>query len=712
MKYQGDKIVFNDGSELTTGSVVSEVDTIAELRLLSPPKSKSVVFVRGYWEANDGGGGAFQWIPASSKEDNSGTIIRPSVAPVSGRWERDGVVIPAEWFGVMGNGSDESAALSALLSNGAGRTLVMGAEKTYRFNPANQLVIQSGTNILSQGCIFKETIANTQYPILINGSNVSIDFLNFEAVGISNAQYNERGIHISGSGIIIKKIKVTSAIERTGANSGNFNAVRIGPDSGIASGVHIGDIDINGWEYPYIIQNLDGWTVGNVSATTYKRAGYIKDCKRGTIYGGYVKGINSAASTGKAGENGLLIEATLDHYSTEDVRIYNYDVEDAGEHGIRLGGGLSMRNIWLTNCSSKNHGAGFGTAGGSNDDDHGGCGFKVLGPTISYGARHEAIYIVDCIAFEGKLDEAVGSPWRPNFAGFQIGKCYGAFLINPTVKPSISTSDYTPSSKHTCINGIEIIGCENTSVVNPQITGYREAGIMFYDAANTASIDWGVQTNVKVSGGNISSGALAGVACIEFRSLFNQMRRVTIDGTMCESGENAIKVVKSGGGALIGCSASLTAWNQTLETLSGCEDLLINARGQTIGANVCRPGSTINDWGGGTLRVRETGGWGTAPSTITLTISDDNTASFTPRNSAQIIAVASQASSAVGMAWIRTSGAASIKLAGGSTFAVLNTVLTGTSGIDGNLTVSGAGNVTTLENRTGAAVTLSITQLG
>lgn len=64
-----------------------------------------------------------------------------------------------------------------------------------------------------------------------------------------------------------------------------------------------------------------------------------------------------------------------------------------------------------------------------------------------------------------------------------------------------------------------------------------------------------------------------------------------------------------------------------------------------------------------------------------------------------------------GMAWVRSSNA--VKYFGGANFAVAsNTVLSGTTGVDGNMTVStNAGNFY-IENRTGAAVTLSITFLG
>lgn len=64
-----------------------------------------------------------------------------------------------------------------------------------------------------------------------------------------------------------------------------------------------------------------------------------------------------------------------------------------------------------------------------------------------------------------------------------------------------------------------------------------------------------------------------------------------------------------------------------------------------------------------------------------------------------------------GMAWVR--GSSAVKYFGGANFDVLsNTVLSGTTGTDGKLTVSTNANNFYLENRTGVTVNVSITFLG
>lgn len=74
-----------------------------------------------------------------------------------------------------------------------------------------------------------------------------------------------------------------------------------------------------------------------------------------------------------------------------------------------------------------------------------------------------------------------------------------------------------------------------------------------------------------------------------------------------------------------------------------------------------------------------------------------------------LLAEASTASH--GMAWVRGSSAA--KYFGGANFDVVaNIVLNGTTGVDGKLTISTNSGNFYVENRLGAAITLSITFLG
>lgn len=106
-----------------------EVSTIAVLKALSTTSfvAEWVAQVNGYYQAGDGGGGLFRWVPASAATDNGGTVIAPTVG--TGRWLRiiSGGRYPATAFGVrfdddvanaVTNAMQMQAAIDAVPSSG------------------------------------------------------------------------------------------------------------------------------------------------------------------------------------------------------------------------------------------------------------------------------------------------------------------------------------------------------------------------------------------------------------------------------------------------------------------------------------------------------------------------------------------------------------------------------------------------------------------
>jgi len=81
-----------------------------------------VVYVRGYVNDNDGGGGHFVWRVDgyTAANDNDGTIITPTISnPSNGRWVRniEGTAINVKWFGILGDGvTDYSQQLQKLIT--------------------------------------------------------------------------------------------------------------------------------------------------------------------------------------------------------------------------------------------------------------------------------------------------------------------------------------------------------------------------------------------------------------------------------------------------------------------------------------------------------------------------------------------------------------------------------------------------------------------
>ena len=518
-------------------------------------------------------------------------------------------VVSADDRGLQGNGLDETAALQDLLDAAAGRVLLLGANKTYGYNPAIGLVIPANTTLISNGSKFKRTAAqsgtvtNDSYNFVV-GDNSEIDRLEVDCVGGFN---DISGIRVQGSNVRVGLLKINTPT-RAAAQGGAWVGAKIGPDTGTATNVVIDRISGDLWDRAFTVQNIQGGSIGYVDIQRYRRGLYLNNCKDFNVYGGYIR-IGSAGNTGKAGENGVLIESQGGDFATERVRIENVTVENAGEHGFRIGADVNrMRDIWHINCISRRHGSGTGPAPGPDDDDHGGCGFKALGPTLVVGKRLENIFYVNCVAEDGVLDSAVD---RPNFAGFQIGKCYNAQLVNPSVRPA-SSGTYSDPATYSSLRGIEIIGSENVIIANPNIIAPKVAGIFVYDGDTAGgTYDWGISNNIKVTGGVVMTYAsLPMDACVEVRLVFGtNLRRFTVDGLLCEAGASAVKCTLSGGSVITTPSCDVTVWNQTSETFTGCNNWTIRARGAAIGTNACVNGSTWQSFTTGAFRVMKAGTW-------------------------------------------------------------------------------------------------------
>lgn len=91
------------GAILTSGVVDSAiVDNIAALKGLTPG-SFEAVYVLGYYEEGDSGGGWFTWDPAAVDAEDAGSVITPAGDPATGRWFRvfDADQINAAQWGAM-----------------------------------------------------------------------------------------------------------------------------------------------------------------------------------------------------------------------------------------------------------------------------------------------------------------------------------------------------------------------------------------------------------------------------------------------------------------------------------------------------------------------------------------------------------------------------------------------------------------------------------
>lgn len=108
--------------------------------------------------------------------------------------------------------------------------------------------------------------------------------------------------------------------------------------------------------------------------------------------------------------------------------------------------------------------------------------------------------------------------------------------------------------------------------------------------------------------------------------------------------------------------------------------------------------------------IRESAATASSFSSYNVAIPDDDVATLTLTADFGHVMVAASSSSHHGMCWYR--GSLVIKYFGGNKTDVGSTVLTGTTGTDGNMTISAVGNVMYIENRSGSELKIVVTFLG
>ena len=117
-----DKVVLNFGiprGDTGLSGIGAVVNTVADLRA-APPNGTAITL--GCLAAGDGGGGFWRWDATNSRDDNTGTIVCPTVHVGNGRWIREITgPIDVRWFGAKGDsdyeaaGTDDTAAIQAAL---------------------------------------------------------------------------------------------------------------------------------------------------------------------------------------------------------------------------------------------------------------------------------------------------------------------------------------------------------------------------------------------------------------------------------------------------------------------------------------------------------------------------------------------------------------------------------------------------------------------
>lgn len=561
----------------------------------------AVISIRVNGHTNPGIGGA--WFKRA--------LVMPthalSIQDISGNWwEIAELAITSDMFGLLGNSTDETARIQQFLDAFgvlSGKEMHWKDSGIFGYEIATGLVWPSnGTRVFTHRAKFKRltsrsgTIFDSDYNFVING-NIYFDRLAIEANG---GPGDIGGLYIPGSNVTIDELAMNALTVGTAANGGAWVGFRIGPNSGVHSeNVNIGVIKMINFDRAAEFNRVDNSSIAFIDVEMYRRGVYVNNCIDFTINGGRIHTM-SPNSIGVAGDNGLLMGCSDGHFQLKNVYINNLVVEDAGEHGFRVGGAFIAQNIHHTNCMAIRTGSGTAATGG--------CGFKFLGPTGTYGTRHQDFYYTDCTVLDMQLPVATTGY---NYDGFQCGKGYNIHLTNPSVRSSLVSGSYAPPVNNSCLQGIGIIGCEKLTVTGMNIVKAAQYSVHVYDSNADflpgQPADWGISSDIHVSGGISIDPGEAHFGVVPHYTAF---RRFTFEGTKVTNGPCAIVCDTVGPGSTGGMTATLdVVMGGATEILTGCDNWTVNMRGDFIGANACRNGSIYQDVTNSQFKQRKLGAW-------------------------------------------------------------------------------------------------------
>lgn len=395
-------------------------------------------------------------------------------------------------FGAVGDGTtNDLAAMQAAC--GVGRPVLLANGATYYLAPSSMWNVPENTQLLGNATIKIPAVDATRITLQ---SGTRIESLKV----IVGQGATARGIRIMGSNVQIGRLEIVSTAPTTPSATGTYRrrGLVIGDVDATtlqASDIHIGSLYIDGFDYALGIFNAERVSIGRLDVRNYLQATYIADSQDVTIHSGSSDGMSPNCDA-SPGENAFLLDSRTVARAVRDIRISNFDCRVSGEHGYRLGGQNPIKNVWFTNCTARAAGS-----GASADASHGGCGFKVLGPTTILDplARHSSIFFTDCVA--DSLSVPAGTP-SGNFCGFQLGKCYNVHLTNPVVRASSTDAGTYAEGTYAARRGIELSAVENVFITNPNIGKCAVSCIEFIAYTNNDTTNWGVDpTEVHIQGG-------------------------------------------------------------------------------------------------------------------------------------------------------------------------------------------------------------------
>lgn len=621
-------------------------------------------------------------------------------------------IVSVKDFGLIGDGSDETTKLQAAIDAAEGKLLIFEAEKVYGYT---SIRFKKNTNLITSNCTFKRLAASTSSGITFE-ENITIDALYISTPGGSGG---DRAVRLIGGNFKAGTISIIADAE--GIYNSPNTAIDIGsnPAGTMLSNISIGNLVTYKVSSVIIASYVDGLIINGIYSRYYRTAVYLKDVSRSTISNVSCE-LLGAAVDGRPGENGLLIESTISSGSSHSLVFDNWDIKDSGEHAYRLGGQLAIKGVWFNNCTSTRAGSSILSGNLTSGEWHGGCGFKILGGNSTTTEYHEDIFFKNC----GVVDSNITYGSYPaghgvnNFQPWLVVMAKNVHLDNCWTKAVAQTSVARYGIITTASDGVFLTSCNFKAVQGVAIRPYEETPLPGFPGSD------GPLVNLYITGGLFeiqepTEGSGVGLY-MQSNAMYNHKNWILNDVTFT-GGAQAVRIEPVSTGSYENIVLEFKYFNPnvvdatyTTPVVSGKAYALVKALAPWRPAAVAPSGKNGSTWTSltdGIIRNRFDDTWSADKITYTRVIADDSFVVLTPPSaSTGFIYVTGDGTQTHLTGWFRaTSSPVSSKYSGAAQTAMVNTALTGTSGVDGNVTVGVQNNAIYIENRNGASNTFKIT---
>lgn len=441
----------------------------------------------------------------------SSTTFVDGVTKVEASWLNDvdkvaySCVTPSQ-YGVVGDGVvNDTISMQNAFNAAAGKILVLGHQKVYSIS---SLTIPDGVTLIANGSSFRRLAAASSYAITV-GAKFTADTLALTSPGSSV----DCGVKFTGNDVELDNLLVASdAVD-------SLFGVRVEGASKLLN-VRIGLIKTTNYRSAVQTFNIGtGCKFGTVDMVRYVTGLYLRDVQN-SEYGTVRASVISTLATGGPGNNGLLLESTIADQSLSNVNFGHVDVMNAGEHGVRLGGGLVIDNVHFDSIHTRDTGAaGAGATGGA--------GFKVLGLGTGVNVKYHTNITVGTLVIEDCSTTGTGIG---NFAALQVYNCKGVSIDTIHIRKR--------DGAFSCHHGLSIGNTRGLTIGKVLADDCKQHGLRFVRVNTTGSLDQEYCENINIDGHLHVDGVGSPVVLYDVGTTIYKNNKLNV---LCKGGSAAIR---------------------------------------------------------------------------------------------------------------------------------------------------------------------------